>query len=82
MTTQMVIRIDEELKARAAQIARMEGQSLSEVLRTLLERYVIEKDINVAFDRLWDKARTKMEGKGFTGKDVEKIIKQVRQDKK
>ena len=82
MTTQMVIRIDENLKAKAAQIAKTEGRTISEVIRTLLEKYIFERDFASAVDKLWEKARQKMESKGFSQKDVERAICEVRQNKK
>ena len=81
MTTQMIIRIDDGLKLKAAQIAKSEGRNVSEVIRTLLEKYVLEKDFSSAVDQLWGKARRKMESKGFSKRDIEKVIREVRQNK-
>lgn len=82
MATQMIIRINDDLKMKAVQIAKNEGRSLSEVIRSLLEKYILEKNAASAFDTLWEKARQKMEQKGFTQNDVEKVIEEVRQKKK
>ena len=81
MTTQMIIRIEDQLKLKAAQIAKTEGRTISEIIRTLLERYVYERDLSSAVDHLWGRARQKMESKGFSQKDIERVIEDVRREK-
>jgi len=52
MATQMIIRMDPELKGK---IARAEGKNTSEMVRGLIEDYVKEHDISSYVDDLWRK---------------------------
>ena len=40
MTTQMIIRIDNEVKNRLNKLARIEGKTTSEMVRGLIEEYI------------------------------------------
>jgi predicted DNA-binding protein len=53
MQSQMMVRIDPELKAKVNTIAKSEGKSISEVVRELLEDYVRDRDIGLYIDDLW-----------------------------
>ena len=46
MTTQMIVRVDPDLKAKVNNFAKAEGKSVSEVVRELLEEYVKNRDID------------------------------------
>ena len=48
MVTQMIIELDSDLKSKASRLAKNEGKSLSELVRELLERYMVEKAIREA----------------------------------
>ena len=80
MATQMVIRIDEELKEQSARLARQEGKSLSELVRDLLAHYTREHSSEARFDRLWDTIGHKLVNNGVTEDDVADAIAQVRAD--
>ena len=78
MQSQMMVRIDPELKAKVNTIAKSEGKSISEVVRELLEDYVRDRDIGVYIDDLWKRIGTKMSSHGFGSGDIKRAIKEVR----
>jgi predicted DNA-binding protein len=78
MSTQMIVRIDPELKAKVNNLAKSEGKNVSEVVRELLEDYVKDRDIGLYIDDLWKRIGTKLESRGFGPKDISRIIQEVR----
>ena len=78
MTTQMIVRIDPELKAKVNNFAKVEGKSVSEVVRELLEEYVKSRDINSYIENLWERIGGKLASSGIGPKDVKRIIREVR----
>ena len=52
MTTQMIVRINPELKNKVNSLPKAEGKSISEVVRKLLEDYVKNRDISLYIDDL------------------------------
>ena len=81
MSTQMIVRIDPELKAKVNTIAKTEGKSISEVVRELLEDYVKDRDIGLYIDDLWKRIGAKLESRGFGPKDIKSAIQEVRTKK-
>lgn len=73
--------MDPELKNKAARLAKTEGKNLSEVIRELLESYVKNRDIESYIDNLWDRIGGKMKEKGYTEKDIDSTIQEVRENK-
>lgn len=78
MTTQMIVRIDPDLKAKVNSCAKVEGKSVSEVVRELLEEYVKTRDIGSYIDNLWERIGGKVESSGVARKDVKRVIRDVR----
>ena len=78
MTTQMIVRIDPDLKAKVNNFAKVEGKSVSEVVRELLEEYVKTRDIDSYIDNLWDRIGGKLASGGVGPKDVMRVIRDVR----
>ena len=78
MTNQMIVRIDPELKAKVNNFAKVEGKSVSEVVRELLIEYVKTRDIDSYIDNLWDRIGGKLASKGLGPKDVKRVIRDVR----
>ena len=78
MTAQMIVRIDPDLKAKVNNFAKVEGKSVSEVVRELLEEYVRTRDINSYIGSLWDRIGSKLSESGFASKDVKSTIRDVR----
>ena len=81
MSTQMIVRIDPELKTKVNTIAKTEGKSISEVVRELLEDYVKDRDIGLYIDDLWERIGAKLESRGFDPKDIKSAIQEVRTKK-
>ena len=81
MSTQMIVRIDPELKAKVNNLAKAEGKSISEVVRELLEDYVKDRDIGLYIDDLWKRIGAKLESGGFGPKDIKSVIQEVRTKK-
>ncbi len=82
MTTQMVIRMNPELKKRLSRLARIEGKTVSQMVRELIEDYVKERDISSYIDDLWDRVGEKLKSKGVTPADIDRAIKDVRKGKR
>lgn len=82
MSTQMIIRIDEEIKNKFSKLVRMEGKTVSEKIRELISEYAEEKDIGKYIDDLWNRIGTKAKRKGYSLSDVDKIIREVRKEKR
>jgi predicted DNA-binding protein len=78
MTTQMIVRIDPDLKAKVNNFAKVEGKTVSEVVRELLEEYVKTRDIDSYIDDLWDRIGAKLASNGIGPKDVKRVIRDVR----
>jgi predicted DNA-binding protein len=74
MSTQMMIRIDNEVKNRLNRLARSEGKTTSELLRGLIEEYIKERDIGPYIDDLWNRIGKKLKSKGVTPVTIEKAI--------
>ena len=81
MSDTMLIRLDPSLKSQVARLAKQEGKTATQVIRELLKRYVEERDISTFIDHVWDSTGKQMREAGFSVKDVEKAIKDVRRDK-
>ena len=78
MTTQMIIRIDNEVKNRLNKLARIEGKTTSEMVRGLIDEYIKERDIGAYIDDLWDRTGRKLKSKGVTPASIDKAIKTSR----
>ena len=74
----MIVRIDPDLKAKVNNFAKVEGKSVSEFVRELLEEYVKTWDIDSYIDNLWERIGGKLASSGIGPKDVKRIIPDVR----
>ncbi|OGQ01354.1 MAG: CopG family transcriptional regulator [Deltaproteobacteria bacterium RBG_19FT_COMBO_46_12] len=81
MTTQMIVRIDSEVKERFNKLARVEGKTSSQMVRELIEGYIKERDIGVYVDDLWGRIGGKLRSKGMKQRDVNKAIKEARKSR-
>jgi metal-responsive CopG/Arc/MetJ family transcriptional regulator len=80
MTTQMIIRIEPELKNEVAHFAQQEGKNLSELVRELLADYVKEKDVGAHIDDLWDRIGNRLVLNNVSESDVDEAIQHVRRN--
>jgi predicted transcriptional regulator len=77
---QLTIRIDDDLKDQLHTLARNEGKTTSDVVRTLVKQYVQDRDRSTFLDTLWDRMRENAEAEGRTQADVDQIIDEVRRE--
>ena len=80
MSTQLLIRIDDEVKNRLNKLARLEGKTTSEMVRELIEERIKERDIGAYVDDLWNRIGKKLKSKGVTPAAIEKAIKVSRKN--
>jgi len=78
MSSQMIIRMDEGLKEQVSQLAKIEGKSLSELVRSVLLQYTKERDMSTYIDGLWDRIGERLTENQVSEADVEEAIRQVR----
>jgi len=78
MTTQMIVRIDPEVKERFNKLVRVEGKTSSQMVRELIEEYIKERDIGSYVDDLWNRIGGKLRSKGIRPRDIDKTIKESR----
>lgn len=81
MVSQLVIRIDEELKQKVTRFAMAEGKNASQVVREMLEQYVTDRDIGGYIESLWQGIGNKLIGKGVGPDSIEEAILAVRRKK-
>ncbi len=81
MSTQMLIRIEDELKNKLIKLARSEGKTASELIRHLINNYVNERDISAHIDDVWNRIGQKLKSNGVTSSAVEKAIKESRKNR-
>lgn len=78
MVSQILIRVDKELKDKFQRLSRSEQKSVNEKLRELMEEYVKDHNIEAAMKNLWDEIGQSLKKKGYKASDVNKKIKEVR----
>lgn len=78
MSTQMIVRIEQDIKNKVNRFAKAEGKTTSEVVRELLEDYVRCRDIGAYIDELWDRIGKKLKLKRMGADEIQPIIKEVR----
>lgn len=81
MTTQMIVRIDSEVKERFNKLVRVEGKNSSQMVRELIEGYIKERDIGAYVDDLWGRIGGKLKSKGVKQKDISRAIKESRKSR-
>jgi predicted DNA-binding protein len=81
MSTQMIIRMEPELKDKVTRVARTEGKTTSEVVRELLEEYISSRDIAAYVDSLWERIGAQLETQGITADRIPETIQEVRRSK-
>lgn len=78
MSTQMIVRVDPDLKDKVNSLAKAEGKSVSEVVRELLEEYVRNRDISLYIDDLWERIGGKLTSRGVGPEEIQQVIQEVR----
>jgi predicted DNA-binding protein len=75
---QLTVRIDDELKDRLSKLARHEGKTTSDVVRSLVKEYLQDRDRSTFLENLWGRMRENAEAEGMSQKDVDRLIARVR----
>jgi metal-responsive CopG/Arc/MetJ family transcriptional regulator len=81
MSSQLIIRIDKELKNKVSRFALAEGKNASQVVREMLEQYVSDRDISGHIDGLWNRIGRTLNEKGIHQQDVDTAIRNVRKNR-
>jgi len=81
MATQILIRVDEDLKRKVQKLARAEQKSVTQKIREILYQYVEEHDIERSLKSLWKEIGEEIKKAGYKPSDVNRIIKEVRSGK-
>lgn len=78
--SQLIIRVDNDLKKKVSRFAMAEGKTSSQVVREMLEQYVSDHDIGGYIDDLWNRIGRNLTEKGFGLDDVERAVSDVRKN--
>jgi predicted DNA-binding protein len=78
MATQIVIRIDPEVKERFSKLARMGGKTPGQMARELIEDYIKGQDIGTYIDDLWSRIGITLKSKGKKQGDIRSVVKKIR----
>ena len=81
MSTQMIIRIEPELKDKVSRFARAEGKTTSDVVRELLVEYISSRDIAAYVDNLWERIERRLSAQGVTAERIPGAIHEIRRGK-
>lgn len=82
MTTQMIVRIDPEVKERLSKLTKAAGKTTSQMVKELIEDYIKKRDIDTYVDDLWNRIGGKLRSKGIRQRDIDKAIKDVRKKRR
>lgn len=81
MTSQILVRIDSELKEKIQRLSHFEKKSVNEKIRELVAEYVKEHDMEASMKALWDEAGRDLKKRGHKASDVRRMIKEARSAK-
>ncbi len=81
MTSQILVRLDKELKDKFQRLSGIERKSVNEKVRELMEKYVKEHSLETTMKNLWDEIGSSMKKKGYKEADVARMIKKARSAK-
>lgn len=78
MNSQILVRVDKDLKDKLKRLSSMEQKSVNEKVCELIEEYVTEHSMEVTMKELWDEIGSSLKKSGYSVSDVGKVIKKVR----
>ncbi len=81
MSTQLIVRIEPELKQKVSSLAKNEGKTTSEIVRELLEDYVRDRDVGAFVDSLWGRIGQKLTLREIGPDQIQQAIKDARKRK-
>jgi predicted DNA-binding protein len=82
VSTQMIIRIDDTIKAKFAKLAKAEGKTTSHVVRELIRDYVQDRDMGAYIDDLWSRIGANLTAQGDTASKVASAVQAARRAKR
>jgi len=80
MNSQLLIRIDNEIKERFSRLAKREGKNLNQKVRELIEDYIAERDIGPYIDQTWKKITKNFKKNKINEKDIYNAIMESRKN--
>ncbi len=78
MGSNLILRIDADLKERFRRQALQEGKTMSQKIIDMIEAYVQENDFGALVDQVWKELGQDIKGRGYLRKDVKRRISEVR----
>lgn len=78
MSTQMIIRIDDAIKAKFTKLAKAEGKTASLAVRELIEDYVHNRDMSGCVDDLWSRIGANLAKSGVAAASVAGAVRAAR----
>lgn len=78
MSTQMIIRIDDAIKAKFTKLAKAEGKTASLAVRELIEDYVQDRDMSGCVDDLWSRIGANLAKSGVSAGSVAGAVRAAR----
>jgi predicted DNA-binding protein len=78
MSSQIIIRVDDDLKQKVSRFALSEGKNASQVVRELMEQYVADRDMSGYIDNLWSRIGERLKTAGTKPIDINRAIKAAR----
>lgn len=79
--SQLIVRIDDDLKKKVSRFAMAEGKTASQVVREMLEQYVSDRDIGGYIDEVWDRIGRALSKKGMGADDVPGAVSNARKNR-
>lgn len=78
MTTQMILRVDKQLKDNVDRLAKSEGKNTSALVRELLAAYVTNHDPAAYINDLWGRIGNQLKKRGVTPTNLSRAIREAR----
>ncbi|MGO8988067.1 MAG: hypothetical protein ACLQGU_22200 [bacterium] len=78
MVSEILIRVDKELKDKFRRLSRAEQKSVNGKVRELMEEYVKDHSMEGAMRSLWDEIGQSLKKKRYKASDVKKKVTEVR----
>ena len=78
MGTQLIVRLEDDLKSKLTKLAKAEGKPTSQVVRELVRNYVQERDLEGYIDDLWARTGKRLKSRNVRSRDIARAVKSVR----
>ncbi|MFZ5799234.1 MAG: ribbon-helix-helix protein, CopG family [Thermodesulfobacteriota bacterium] len=81
MSSQMILRVPDDLKEKVGRQAKAEGKNVSTLVREVLEEYIRNRDMSSHVDDLWGRIGRNLKARGKGSENIESGIRLVRAKK-